>query len=72
MEYKIEKKNSPGWGEVNVLGPTYEAGKPEGQDVGKWRQKLESRQDRLRYLQTAERYWFGKDWFGSEKRKNPA
>jgi len=26
----------------------------------------------LRYLETGERYWYGKDWFGSEKRKNPA
>ncbi len=25
-----------------------------------------------KYLQTAERYFYSKDWFGSEKRKNPA
>ena len=72
MEYKIEKKNAPGWGKVDVLGATFEEGKPEDKDAGKWRQKLEDRQEKLKYLQIGERYWYGKDWFGSEKRKNPA
>ncbi len=57
---------------AEVLGPTYEKGKPEGEEMGRWRQKLETRAERLRYLQTAERYWYGKDVFGSEKRKTPA
>jgi len=72
MEYKIEKKNAPGWGEVEVLGATFEEGKPEGEEVGKWRQKLDTRQEKLKYLQTGERYWYGEEWYGSEKRKNPA
>lgn len=72
MEYEIEKKEAPGRKEVEVLGATFEKGKPEGEELGKWRQKLENRQEKLKYLQTGERYWFGKDWFGSEKRKNPA
>ena len=72
MEYKVEKKSAPGREEVEVLGATFEEGKPEGEELGKWRQKLESREERLKYLQTGERYWYGKDWFGSEKRKNPA
>ncbi|HEY55343.1 MAG TPA: hypothetical protein G4N91_03600 [Dehalococcoidia bacterium] len=72
MEYKIEKKKAPGREEVEVLGATFEEGKPEGEDVGKWRQKLESREDKLKYLKSGERYWFSEDWFGSEKRKNPA
>jgi hypothetical protein len=72
MEYKIEKKKAPGREEVEVLGATFEEGKPEGEDVGKWRQKLGSREEKLRYLQSGERYWFGKEWYGSEKRKNPA
>ncbi len=37
-----------------------------------WRKKLKSREEVLKYLQTGERYWFSKDWYGSEKRKNPA
>ena len=72
MEYKIEKKSAPGREEVEVLGATFEEGKPEGEELGKWRQKLASRQEKLKYLQTGERYWYGIDWYGSEKRKNPA
>ena len=72
MEYKVLKKSAPGRGEVEVLAETYEAGKPEGEDTGRWRQKLESRDDKLKYLQNGERYWYSDDWFGSEKRKTPA
>ena len=74
MEYKVEKKSAPGRDEVEVLvlGATFEEGKPEGEELGKWRQKLRNRQEKLKYLQTGERYWYGKDWYGSEKRKNPA
>jgi len=72
VEYKIEKKKAPGRDEVEVLGATFEEGKPEGEDLGKWRQKLASREEKLRYLQNGERYWFSEEWFGSEKRKNPA
>jgi hypothetical protein len=72
MEYKVDKKESPGWGEVEVLGETYEDGRPEGEDLGRWRQKLTSREERLKYLESGERYWYGTEWFGSEKRKNPA
>jgi len=55
-----------------VLGATYDKGKPEGEELGKWRQKLRDREEKLKYLQTGERYWYGKEWYGSEKRKNPA
>lgn len=73
MAEKTKKKSAPGRDEVLVLGETFEKGKPEiGGEDGRWRQKLESRAEKLRYLQTAERYWYGKDWFGSEKRKTPA
>ena len=72
MEYKIEKKSAPGRKEVEVLGETFEKGMPEGTEAGKWRQKLENRAERLKYLENAERYWYGKEWFGSERRKNPA
>lgn len=50
----------------------YEPGAPQGEEAGKWRQKLESRGEKLKYLETGERYWYSDDWFGSEKRKNPA
>jgi len=72
MEYQIEEKKAAGWGKVQVLGATFEKGKPENKDDGKWRQKLPNRQEKLKYLETGERYWYGKEWYGSEKRKNPA
>ncbi len=72
MEYKVEKKSAPGREEVEVLGATFEKGKPEGEKLGQWRQKLVSRQEKLKYLQSGERYWYGKEWYGSEKRRNPA
>jgi len=72
MEYQVEKKSAPGRKEVEVLGATFEEGKPEGQDAGKWRQKLETRQEKLKYLQTAERYWYEKEWLWVEKRKTQA
>ena len=72
MDYKKVKKEAPGRGEVEILAETYDSGTPEGEEVGRWRQKLESRDDKLKYLQSGERYWYSDDWFGSEKRKNPA
>ena len=55
-----------------MLGATFEEGSPEGEEPGKWRQKLDSREEKLKYLQTGERYWYAEEWYGSEKRKNPA
>jgi hypothetical protein len=72
MEYKIVKKEAPGRGQVDVLAETYDEGLPTGEDAGRWRQKLENRQEKLNYLKSGERYWYSDDWFGSEKRKNPA
>ena len=34
MEYQVEKKSAPGRDEVEVLGATYESGKPEGEEQG--------------------------------------
>lgn len=57
---------------AEVLGPTFEKGKPSGETMGKWNQKLTSRGEMIKYLQTGQRYFYSQDWFGSEKRKNPA
>ena len=72
MEYKTEKMPAPGRDSVEVLGATYEPGKPVSGELGRWRQKLASREEKLKYLKSGERYWYSKDWYGSEKRKNPA
>lgn len=53
-----------------ILGETYEPGKPHAPI--NWRQKLTSREQRLKYLETGERYWYSQDWYGSEHRREPA
>ena len=72
MATKGKKKSAPTKKGPEVLGATFEEGKPEDKELGKWRQKLESREEKLKYLETGERYWYGKEWYGSERRKNPA
>ena len=72
MEYKHEEKEDYRGKKVKILTETYEEGVPETSGCGEnldWRNKLESREDKLMYLQTGERYWYSDDWFGSEKRK---
>ncbi|OIN97688.1 hypothetical protein AUJ66_02420 [Candidatus Desantisbacteria bacterium CG1_02_38_46] len=56
--------------EKKVLGETYEPGKPEG--PYNWRKKIKERTEMMKYLKENERYWYSKDWYGSERRKNPA
>ncbi len=69
-DYHYEMKENFEGKTVKVLGATYEAGKPERQD--NWRSKLNSRDDMVNYLRSAVRYWYSKDWYGSEKRKQEA
>jgi len=71
MAEKIEKKTASG-SSAEILGETYEPGTPQGEEMGKWRQKLSSREEKLKYLENGERYYYGKEWFGSERRKKPA
>ncbi len=71
MPYQYEEKCDAEGHLTKVLGDTAEPGKPEDKDAGQWREKLGSRAEELRYLKSAERYWYGES-FGSEKRKNPA
>ena len=74
MKDEIIKKKAPGREEVEVLGDTSEGGKPSGEEMGKWRHKLASRTEKLKYLQTGERYFYcpPDEVFGSEKRKKSA
>lgn len=65
------KRNFKG-DDVEVIGPCFDEGKPEGEEAGKWRHKLESRDDILSYITNGERYWYSTEWFGSERRKSPA
>jgi hypothetical protein len=72
MDYKFEAKVAPNRDKVMVLEATFEAGKPVSKDDGRWRQKLRNRAEQLKYLESGERYWYSQEWFGSEKRKQPA
>jgi hypothetical protein len=72
MDYKVDKVKAPGRDEVELLRETFEDGQPDDNELGKWRQKLSTRDTMLKYLRTGERYWYSDDWYGSEKRKNPA
>ena len=68
-EKKIKKESWDGK-EVEVLGETYEDGKPA--EPVRWRRKNRNRSEMLNYLRTGERYWFSEDWYGSERRKTKA
>lgn len=72
MDCKMEEKEGWQGKPVKVIGPCYEPGLPKG--TIKWKKKLESREEYLGYLKQSERYWYQKneEWYGSEKRKNPA
>jgi len=70
MGEKTIKKTAWNGEEVEIVGGDYEEGKPEGKDD--WRKKMSDRELMLRYLKTGERYWYSKEWYGSEKRKTPA
>jgi hypothetical protein len=53
-----------------VLVSTYEVDKP--QERTDWRAKLQTRDEMINYLKSAVRYWYSKEWYGSEKRKQEA
>lgn len=66
----LEEKEHFSGAKVKVIGPEYEPGIPD--QPHQWRKKIPTRQEMLKYLQSGERYWFSKDWYGSERRKTPA
>jgi hypothetical protein len=73
---KYEEKERFDGQKVKILLPTYAASPDE--DNYQWRKNItavnigEDSKPVKRYLTSAERYFYSKEWFGSEKRKNPA
>ena len=55
MEYKIEERKAPGREKVKVLAETFEKGKPEGENAGRWLRKLRDRQEMLKYLEASKK-----------------
>lgn len=76
MAEKYEEKERFDGQKVNILMPEYVSGPDE--DRYAWRKNInvvnvgEESNPVKKYLTTAERYFYSNDWFGSEKRKNPA
>ncbi len=69
QEEVVEKERFDG-SSVKVLGSTFETGTPEEKE--EWRSKLTGREEEVKYLKSALRYWYSNDWYGSERRKKPA
>lgn len=73
IEYEIKEVPAPDRVLVKVLGATFESGRPSVAVNGRWRSKLQNREEMLGYLKYNERYLYGEGIaYGSEKRKNPA
>ncbi|MFH1113124.1 MAG: hypothetical protein V1792_04315 [Pseudomonadota bacterium] len=76
MADKFEEKDRFDGKKVKILIPQYAQGTDE--DRYQWRSNItavnigEGSKPVQKYLTTAERYFYSKDWFGSEKRKTPA
>lgn len=72
-DYEIKVVGAPDRDKVKVLGATYEPGKPAEAAEGRWRPRIEGREEMVTYLRRNERYLYGEEGaFGSERRKNPA
>jgi len=72
MEYKVINKEDFAGNKVQVLDESYEPGTPVIKGVGEdkgWRRHFTGRNEMLRYLKNGERYWYGTDWYGSEKKR---
>ena len=69
-EYLYEEKEAFDGKKVKILTDTYEEGKPA--EKSDWKLKLSGKEEIKQYLSTALRYWYSKDWYGSEKRKQEA
>jgi hypothetical protein len=76
MSENYEEKERFDGKKVKILMPEYAPTVDE--DRYPWRKNItsvnvgEQADPVKKYLTTAERYFYSKDWFGSEKRKNPA
>jgi hypothetical protein len=76
MAENFEEKERFDGQKVKILMPQYASGTDE--DSYQWRKNIamvnvgEESKPLKKYLTTAERYFYSAEWFGSEKRKNPA
>lgn len=66
-EYRYEEKEGFDGKKIKVLAGTFDEGKPDARDD--WTAKLATRDEKIKYLKTALRYWYSNEWYGSEKRR---
>ena len=71
MSYQNTEHDAAGGGLASATTASYAPGRPEDKNDGRWRHKLAARAEALKYLRSAERYWYGES-FGSEKRRGAA
>jgi len=57
MDETIKKKRFDG-SEVEILGETYEEGSTGQGDKDNWQDKLDDRDDIIKFLETGLRYWW--------------
>ncbi len=71
-EATIKKQRFDGT-EVEILGETYASGTHAVGEKYNWQERLGGDPGEvMKFLKSGLRYWYSDDWFGSEKRKNPA
>jgi len=66
-DYRYEEKEGFDGKKVRVLAGTFDEGKPDARYD--WKIKLATREEKIKYLKTALRYWYSNEWYGSEKNK---
>lgn len=73
MAEMVEKERFDG-SKVKLLGPEYDPGALAAGTTYDWKNNIGDREKYMKYLSQSERYWYlqNDQWFGSEKRKNPA
>jgi len=70
FDYSLEKKEDFSGKAVELIGGSYEGGKP--MEKGDWRKKINAKKEMMNFLKTSLRYWYSAEVYGSEKRKTPA
>jgi len=73
-DVEMVEKEGLGGKKVKIIGPSYEEGSLPNGTTYNWKRNAGDRERYMKYLQQSERYWYQEQdqWFGSEKRKNPA
>ncbi len=64
-DYRCEEKEDFDRRKIDVSEETFDEGKTYTRYD--WTAKLVTKEDKIKYLKTALRYWYSNEWYGSEK-----